>query len=361
MLLASILLALTIAEVPSPAPAGAAEPHLHSRNGQLILSWLEPGVLKFSTFTNGKWSAPRVVVQREDLLVNWADFPSVVSDGKGTLFAQWLQVDGAHDHAYDAYIASSTDGGKTWRPAKKLEHAPKPGERGFVSLVPAASGVAAVWLSDGALQGATIDAKLAISDTTRIDSRICECCATGAARTANGVVAVYRDRSEAEVRDISVVRRVNGKWTAPASLHADGWKIEGCPVNGPQIDANGRRAVVAWYSEGGGSKRVHVAFSRDSGATFAKALRIDGGKPTGRVDVLLTRDGALVTWIDDASIVVRHVREDGRMSDITRVAASSAARSAGFPRAAMLGDAAYVAWTEPSTPKRIRVARVDVK
>ena len=48
-----------------------------------------------------------------------------------------------------------------------------------------------------------------------------------------GPVAVYRDRSPEEIRDISVVRLVDGVWTEPAPVHADNWMIEGCPVNGP--------------------------------------------------------------------------------------------------------------------------------
>ncbi|HEX9986641.1 MAG TPA: sialidase family protein [Thermoanaerobaculia bacterium] len=355
MLLVSILLALTIAEVPSPAPAGAAEPHLYARDGRLIMSWLEPGVLKFATMSGGKWSEARTVVARPDLLVNWADFPSVISDSKGTLFAQWLVKDAAAPHAYDAYVASSRDGGRTWRKAKKLENATTPGERGFVSLVArSGGGVEAVWLSDGTLNAANVDAAMNLTGTTRIDTRTCECCGTGAAMTSAGAVAVYRDRSQEEVRDISVVRHVDGKWTAPAPLHADGWKIQGCPVNGPQIDASGRRVAVAWFTE----KAVQVAFSTDSGATFVRPIRIDGGKATGRVDVLLVPDGALVTWIDDGNIVVRHVRPDGVMSEITRVATASAARAVGFPRAALVGDAAFIAWTEPGEGKRVRLARV---
>ena len=36
----------------------------------------------------------------------------------------------------------------------------------------------------------------------------------------------YRDRSADEVRDISIVRRVGGRWTKPAPVHDDGWKIQ---------------------------------------------------------------------------------------------------------------------------------------
>src|SRR5688500_16194348 len=72
-----------IEAIPSPAPIGAAEPFLFAtRDGGLLLSWLEPRggerfALRFSRYVKGRWSAPRTIVERDDLFVNWADFPSV--------------------------------------------------------------------------------------------------------------------------------------------------------------------------------------------------------------------------------------------------------------------------------------------
>ena len=56
-------------------------------------------------------------------------------------------------------------------------------------------------------------------------------------------VPVYRDRTEAEIRDIAIVRLVDGIWSDPALVSADGWEIAGCPVNGPAIDSAGGRPV----------------------------------------------------------------------------------------------------------------------
>jgi hypothetical protein len=111
-----VTLLATVLSLPSPAGAGAAEPWLAARpDGTLLLSWLENGTLKLASMKEGKWSAPRTIVQRDDLFVNWADFPSVVDDGKGTLFAHWLQKSGAGTYSYDVMVTSSSDGGKTWR------------------------------------------------------------------------------------------------------------------------------------------------------------------------------------------------------------------------------------------------------
>ena len=66
----------------------------------------------------------------------------------------------------------------------------------------------------------------------------------------------------------------------------DGWQIEGCPVNGPAIDTDGGRAVVAWFTAANNTPKVKVAFSGDDGVTFGKAFEIDKGTPSGRVDVI---------------------------------------------------------------------------
>ena len=86
-----------IAHVASPTGAGAAEPFLFSTSDGIGLSWLEPVAgtdrvaLRFAVYRRNGWSAPKTIVERNDLFVNWADFPSVVSSGQNTFFAHWLQ------------------------------------------------------------------------------------------------------------------------------------------------------------------------------------------------------------------------------------------------------------------------------
>ncbi|MEA2491288.1 MAG: hypothetical protein QOH21_3080 [Acidobacteriota bacterium] len=314
--------------VPSPAGVDAAQPFLSTTaDGRVLLSWLEPVgekqvALKFATFDGGRWSAPRTIASRADLFVNWADFPSVVADAKGTLFAHWLQKSSAGTYSYDVHVTSSSDGGKSWRADRLLNTDGKQAEHGFVSIVPLPKGgVGALWLDGRAMAGgehgghgghaghgggemmlryANLDAGLNVSGESQLDTRVCECCATSMTMTAVGPVAVYRDRSAEEIRDIGVVRRTGAKWTAPALVHRDGWKIKGCPVNGPQLDARGNGVAVAWFTAAA-SPRVNVAFSRDAGATFGTPVRIDSGNPAGRVDVLMLANGsALVTWIESA-------------------------------------------------------------
>lgn len=211
------------------------------------------------------------------------------------------------------------------------------------------------------LRYTTIDAKGRLSEEALLDSRVCDCCQTSAALTADGAIVVYRDRSEKEVRDISVVRFSKGQWTEPRTLNADGWEIHGCPVNGPSVSAEGKRVAVAWFTAAKETPRVKVAFSSDAGATFASPILVDEGSPVGRVDVLMLTDGsAIVSWLERTTkggeVEVRRVKPDGSRDDATTVAESSAARVSGFPQMARSGNEIIFAWTAPGTPSRVRTA-----
>ncbi|HEX8411606.1 MAG TPA: sialidase family protein [Thermoanaerobaculia bacterium] len=372
--------------VASPAGANAAEPFLSATRDGVLLSWLEPvagtdrTALRFARYRGGKWSAPRTIVDRNDLFVNWADFPSIVEDAKGTLFAHWLQKSGASTYSYDVRMATSTDGGATWGKPFLLNRDGKQAEHGFVTLAALpGGGVGATWLDgrnmktggdhehdagDMTIRYATVTANGTVAADTALDQRTCECCTTGMAVSARGPVIAYRDRTEDEVRDISYVTKTAKGWTPPKLVNADGWKINGCPVNGPQVDARGQRVVTAWFTAAGERQRVHAAFSDDGGATFGKPVVVDDGKPAGRVDVLLLdADTAFVTWLEQtaggAEIRARRVPRNGTLPASIKIADSATARAAGFARTARSGNEIWFAWTEQSaTSKRIHVARL---
>jgi hypothetical protein len=176
-----------------------------------------------------------------------------------------------------------------------------------------------------------------------------------------GALVAYRDRSAEEIRDISVVRLEDGAWSEPEPVHADGWKIAGCPVNGPSLAAAGDRVAVAWYTAAQDTPRVLLAFSDDGGHRFGAPIFLDGGAPLGRVSVLLEPDGsALVAWLEvrekEALFQVRRVGRDGAPGPTTTVARTSAARASGFPRMVRSGDRIVFAWTEAGKPSRVRTA-----
>src|SRR6185436_2450444 len=121
--------------------------------------------------------------------------------------------------------------------------------------------------------------------------RVCECCQTSAATIPDGLLVVYRDRSDSEIRDIALMRYSNGSWSQPALINQDNWQIDACPVNGPAISSNGQNVSVAWFTGAEEKLRVYTVLSKDSGKTFGPPVQVDDGKPSGRVDVLSLPNG----------------------------------------------------------------------
>ncbi|MGH9962594.1 MAG: hypothetical protein ACREBC_36680, partial [Pyrinomonadaceae bacterium] len=186
-----------------------------------------------------------------------------------------------------------------------------------------------------------------------------------AALTSEGLLAVYRDRSDKEVRDIHFVTRQQGNWSVSRPVHSDNWEISGCPVNGPSVAAEGRSVAVAWYTGANDSPRVKAAFSNDAGATFDKAIEVDDGESLGRVDVLMLADeSALVCWLsgnaEGGAIKVRRVQPNGSLGTPAVIAKTDISRSSGFPRMARLGDEVHFAWTEFGKPSYVRTATANV-
>lgn len=374
----------TIDSVTSPAAPGSAEPNLVASERRVYMSWLEPldsgHALRFATLDGDRWSEPGTIRTGRDFFVNWADFPSLQLLGDGRLAAHWLQRNGTGAYAYGVRVALSTDNGRSWSPPLTPHRDDSPNEHGFVTLWPEGGTLNAVWLdgrkfsrkghdasNEMMLVSTTIDAAGRRGAEVRLDERTCDCCQTDAALTADGPIVAYRDRSPEEIRDIYVTRRVNGTWTPGVPVHADNWKVDFCPVNGPAVAASGRRVALAWFTAAYDSARVKLAFSDDAGARFGAPIRIDDGNPAGRVDVVLLPDGAaLVTWIertggDTAAVRVRRVARDGKAGATRTIAHSSAARASGFPRMAVSGGDVVFAWTEPGKPSQVRVARAPIR
>jgi hypothetical protein len=367
---------LVVTPIRMPFSGASVEPNIAADgNGGFLVSWIEKATSSFifAPYRGGNWFQPRMITHGR-LLVNRADFPSIAVAPEGTLYAQWIETKG--DEATSIRVAQSTDNGATWS-APLRPHADAQSEFGFASLLPAHDRSAHLIWIDGAkaarqtaeeaeneLHAATIDANGKLSAAVTLDSRVCDCCQTAVAMTDDGPVVAYRDRSADEVRDISVVRLTAAGWTQPKTLHADGWKIAACPVNGPQLDGKGKNVVAAWFTEAGGHARVSVAFSRDSGATFGAPVVVDDGKPLGHVDVVLLDDGsAIVTWLeqtrDAARIEARRIAGDGTRGNATIIADMASSNATGFPRLAVSKQNVAVVWNGGGTEPSIRMATIQ--
>lgn len=354
-----------IIALPNPAKDSSSLPYLFSNREQLFLSWVTKedsiATLSYSELTEGKWSAPEVIASGSDWFVNWADFPGI-AENNGNLLTHFLRKSDTAYFAYDVFINLKNESDDQWREPFKLHSDTTKTEHGFVSIIPFKEDSFFVTWLDGRdtashdesmamnIRAAVVTSAGQILDDTLLDTRTCDCCHTTAAITGNGPVVIYRDRTENEVRDISIVRFIDGNWTEPKPVHNDNWEIKGCPVNGPKADAIENTLVIAWFTAAENIPKVNVIFSGDAGKNFSEPIRIDNGNPIGKVDVsLIDKDNALVSWVEgsgsEAQIKVVKVTVEGDSSEPLVISNSTDARANGFPQMEILGENVYFAWT----------------
>jgi hypothetical protein len=374
----------SLTQLNSPADSVSAEPYLFTdKNGLVYLSWIEKtkdsSKLRFSVLNNDVWSASTTIASGNNWFVNWADYPMLASDGNNML-AHILQKSATGTYTYDVKYFTSADKGKSWSDPKILHDDGKQAEHGFVSLMPYENNFFASWLDgrntvgevkdtaahhdshNGAMsvRAAVINTQGTKTAEWELDNRVCDCCQTSSVLTANGPIVVYRDRSDKEIRDISIVRFVGGKWTQPKNIFPDQWEIKGCPVNGPRAAAEGNNLAIAWFSSPDKNPQVNIIFSEDGGANFDKPIRIDEDSAIGRVDVvMLDAKSAMVSWMEGAVIKAVKVYKDGKKDPAVIIASSSQSRSSGFPQMTKSGNNLFFAWTDDKN-KTIKVAKLSL-
>ena len=372
---AAQLAALKIVQLDSPAGADTAEPALTVEGDRAILSWLERHedhvMLKYSERKAAGWSASQTVIANEKLMVMPADVPSVRALPDGTLVAAWLEDNGGDGESYDLYLSTSKDG-RTWSKPSTPHHDGTKTQHGFPSLVTTpGGGFSVLWLDgrgqnpetgkgDMTLRAADYGADGVERRETVIDNRVCDCCPLSTAWTSDGLVAVFRDRSPEEIRDIAISRLTAGKWSAPVPVHRDGWKIEGCPVNGPSVSARGASVAVAWFTTENKSERAFVAFSTDAGKTFGEPIRLDDGVAFGRVQIAVLKDGtAAASWVDFTEkrslLKLRRLDKTGARGPSVMVAEGI---GSAHPKLAQVRDELLFAWVESTRgTTQVRTAR----
>jgi hypothetical protein len=357
-----------------PVDRGATSPNLTATPDGALLTWLEPVAaepaqhrLQFARFSHGAWTPPVTIAQGAHMVASWADVPSIARQDDRTLVAHWAERTALpKPHGYDVIIARSVDGGATWQRLGTPHRDRTDTEHGFVSLVPDGDAVLAFWLDGRAMAngqtGATSlrSARIrgTIGEEQLIDDRVCDCCSTSAAVTSAGPVVAYRDRTNDELRDPWLAHRTQDTWSEPHPVHADRWRIEGCPVNGPTVVAVEREVVVAWYTRANDRPSARIAFSRDAGLTFDRPIEIDAAReelaPIGRVDVVIDRPGeAVVSWLvsgkNAAHLCVRRVARDRRRGAVRELATTPAGRDSGGPRMERVGNDLLFAWADPGS------------
>ncbi|MDX1555545.1 MAG: hypothetical protein R3212_05920 [Xanthomonadales bacterium] len=187
---------------------------------------------------------------------------------------------------------------------------------------------------------------------TEVDGSVCDCCQTALARSGQNIIAVYRDRSAAEIRDIyRVIYNIDQeRWGEPGAVSNDGWEIAGCPVNGPSVAAHGETVITAWFTAADDQPRSYMAVSSDGGLTFGAPELLQEGPSIGRVAVAFSMEGmALLTWVstqgEKPGVQGRFWNNGSGLETRFMIGEIDGSRSSGFPRSAALARDFLVTWT----------------
>ena len=367
-------------------PYNSSESFLFSTDKDLFISWteqvLDSNFLYVTRLEGDSWTNKELITKGTDWFVNWADFPSIsLNEVSGSIFSFHLQKSSEETFSYDVnYHINSKD---TWNDMNKIHDDNTFSEHGFVSSIPYKDGFMVSWLdgrntygvgdhghAKGAMtiRSAILDSNGNIVNQNVIDEMVCECCQTSMAISGGIPIVVYRNRSDSEIRDIYFSRYIDSNWSDPKPVHDDGWEINGCPVNGPNVDSYGDNVVVSWFSASNGRPKVNLKFSTDNGRTFGDKILIDEveNSPLGRVDIeFISETEAMISWLSTVDVkgklLIRKIKTNGDIGPIKVVEEVSTERSTGFPQIEEFNDDVYISWTDNSeSGKKVRVTKIPL-
>ena len=373
--------AIELEKIETPASDHSLAPRLISSGDTVVMSWLEKTEtghrFMLAEFDGSDFGPARVIAEGSNFFANWADTPGIGIADDSTWLAHWLERSGRGTYAYDVIMAISRDNGQTWSEPFSPHDDGTLTEHGFVSTFPVPGSVTslgAVWLDGRETQPAEVDQthdhhhhhqgsgnmtlrtavitrEGAIEQPYQLDARVCDCCPTAAAQTDEGIIVVYRDRSDDEIRDISIIRQTDTGWSKPTSVHNDGWKIEGCPVNGPELIAQDQHVVVAWFTLADDVPRIHIARSTDSGRSFDPPKALDANIAMGRVGLAWFDQGYVLTWMaqqdSNATLRLAHFNADGYLLQQADLITLNQGRISGVPEIlSNQNGELWLSWTE---------------
>ena len=292
-------------------------------------------------------------------------------------------------------VARSTDGGRTFTPARVTHDPSFGGARGWQSATVASDGtIHAVWLDGreatrkiaehakqtgmahkGQPPQEIYHGKLSADGRmteTLIASDVCFCCKTAVAIGPRGAVyTAWRHIFPGSIRDIAFAASEGGRPFGPiVRVSDDRWELNGCPEDGPSMAVDQSGTIhIAWatvVNDAEPYKAIFYATSRD-GKVFTPRKRL----PTpitntpGHPQLALTRDGAAIVFDEvvagERRVSIARVTSAGAVQPVELL---SRDESAAHPVIARAGSDLIVAWTSRAAtaktgdPSVIKVRRL---
>lgn len=310
----------------------------------------------------------------------------------------WTARDG---RGTEILTAASRDGGRSFERPRALQKPGAAGARGWPALALDARGAAhAVWLdhrglaaSSGHAHGHDSSAQPAADGAARalksgiyyapldgasggereLAPGVCYCCKTAMAGGADGALyAAWRHVYPGNLRDMAfAVSRDGGRtFGAPVRVSEDGWKIDGCPDDGPAIAVDAQNRVhVVWPTVVDGQDprgAIFYAASRD-GRGFEPRIEVPtlGSVKPSHAQIVATDDGVAIAWDehrDDRRVAaVRLAWRDrsGRMT-FSRAIELGTTRMANYPMLAAAGGKIVVVSANGGEGARLDIRTVPL-
>lgn len=248
----------------------------------------------------------------------------------GTVYVSW--IDGrANAESSEGGHASHGMAAVTARPDVSTagDAAARPGVAeaagGATAPAPAGPQIRVARSTDG---GRTFEPSVVVAEGA------CPCCRTALAVAGGNVFVAWRDVAEGSIRDVVVARSRDGgrSWSAPTAVHADGWRIDGCPHAGPALaTTTDGRVHVAWYTGAPDRAGIHYA-TADSTLAFGppRALLTGEWVPPSLVALTGVGGDVIAAWDDRrAEVPVLRVGDPLASASAQRVDGRAPALGAG--------------------------------
>jgi len=250
----------------------------------------------------GRHRGPRVALSRDAIVI--------------TAVAGRRLAEGPHAHGLpedgDLLMWRSRDGGKTWSERTPINDVPGAATEGLHALAGDGKGkLFAVWLDTrggkgkrlyGAIStddGATWSKNIAIYQSP--GGSICECCHPSAAIDASGRILVMWRNSIEGCRDMFLATSTDGiTFAAAAKLGTGTWPLKACPMDGGGLSTAAGRVMTAWRRDGSIFLAEPGAPERQVGTGKDVALALSGG----RIYAAWANGPRLEAWIDGQTQVL---------------------------------------------------------
>ena len=199
-------------------------------------------------------ATPHAAVAGEELHLAWSE----------------ASADGA---AMRFLLATSTDAGATFGPARPVHHAPEANPTFTALGVGRGAEVVCAWLGGSAGQqpfaavrraGASSFEEERLIHPGQDGKGVCPCCPMAACFAADGTVYVAFRNIADGYRDIAIGALKPGQtqFEGPFPVAPPTWKFNGCPHDGPSMALLGDRLHIVWMDAHSGSPRCYHGQAR---------------------------------------------------------------------------------------------------